>query len=148
MCDDEVLVIDEPVAQEEENDALVDIDDNQLEYVMVHRSQLEKLFQRCPQCGKLPREHSSSQNKVKRKRNRTTYSRTLKYSAWGTNVTVKYYCYSCNSKKPILWSSQPYIEGTRRYTRKLKSKMHCSRAFYLSKDHINTFQTYKHKKTQ
>ena len=57
---------------------------SQLEYALVHRSQLDLLFHRCPQCGKLLGEHAVP---PKRKRSTTgCRSRTISWRSHGTNV--------------------------------------------------------------
>ena len=64
----EAIQIDEPSVQEEEDELEIEVAPTDLEYVLVHKLQLEKLFQHCPQCGKLLNQHSQPSPKAKRKR--------------------------------------------------------------------------------
>lgn len=74
--------------------------DNQFpEFCIVQTSQLIKLLQRCPNCGKLPQGKSFGK------------PRNIKWTISGTNMKAVTRC-SCVGTGKIRWATQDFIPGT------------------------------------
>uniref|UniRef100_A0A914DJR9 Mutator-like transposase domain-containing protein n=1 Tax=Acrobeloides nanus TaxID=290746 RepID=A0A914DJR9_9BILA len=80
-----------------ESDEVQEITEKKPIFVLVEIAQLEKLLQRCHECGRLPGGY------------RTGLPRNINWIQTGSNLTAHYRC-SCKQK--CSWSTQSYIDGT------------------------------------